>query len=44
MKLIKRLKRGIRYCQCGCGTEVKNRFIHGHNNKFKKIMFASHRL
>jgi hypothetical protein len=23
-------------CECGCGKEVKNRFIHGHNNRGKK--------
>jgi len=23
----------IKYCECGCGEEVKNRFVHGHNQR-----------
>lgn len=24
-----------KFCECGCGQEVKNRFIHGHNRMWK---------
>jgi hypothetical protein len=24
-------------CECGCGEEVKNRFVHGHNNRGKNL-------
>lgn len=34
MRKLKRLKRNIPLCECGCGKEVKNRFIFGHNRKY----------
>ena len=27
---------GKRYCECGCGQEVKNRFVQGHSFRRKK--------
>ena len=26
-----------KYCECGCGQKVKNRFVSGHNQRGKKI-------
>jgi len=38
MKILKlRVKeKEVKYCECGCGTVVKNRFVHGHNGRGSK--------
>ncbi len=30
----------IKYCECGCGQEVKNRFVSGHNSRGRKGITA----
>jgi len=30
------IKEGLKYCECGCGQVVKNRFVQGHSWRAKK--------
>jgi hypothetical protein len=32
------MEKQIKYCECGCGAEVKNRFVHGHHARVNNPM------